>query len=30
MKARIREASFKDWLNGQNVLSEETAIVIPE
>ena len=30
MKARMGEAGFQDWLNGQNVLSEETAIVIPE
>ncbi|WP_299152341.1 hypothetical protein [uncultured Christiangramia sp.] len=30
MKARMGEAGFQDWLKGQNVLSEETAIVIPE
>ena len=30
MKARMGEAGFQDWLNGQNVLSEETAVVIPE
>ena len=30
MKARMGEAGFQDWLKGQNVLSEETAVVIPE
>ncbi len=30
MKDRMGEAGFQEWLKGQNVLSEETAIVIPE
>ncbi|MFV9483297.1 hypothetical protein JM79_0458 [Gramella sp. Hel_I_59] len=30
MKDRMGEAGFQDWLKGQNVLTEETAVVIPE
>ena len=30
MKAKMGEAGFQEWLKGQNVLSEETAVVIPE
>lgn len=30
MKARMGEAGFQDWLKGQNVLSEKTAVVIPK
>ncbi|WP_300439716.1 hypothetical protein [Christiangramia sp.] len=30
MKARMGEAGFQEWLKGQDVLREETAVVIKE
>lgn len=30
MKARMGEAGFQEWLKGQDVLTEETAVVVQE